>query len=283
MSIKTSRMGICLRLGFAASTLIVMSCIFTACNSPEPLSTVPKIILNNIAYKEIDSGQDSLILFIDFEDGEGDLGLDANESIHPYHEYDMIIDADTTFVTLNGNNQAPFGVITPAFFSPPSLSSPLFSNTDNRPEFSCDHYEIGYLNGDQNIFVRLETADNIDLDLNVFSIDTLYVSRNESRFNIYVDFFRKVGDDYEFVDWKRAFDENGCGFDFNARFPIFDEENIGSSLEGTIKYTMRSSGFNIILREDVFKLRFSIQDRGLNRSNVIETEDLTLRGLLEEG
>lgn len=267
-------------------TIVICAAVLlvNSCSAPTPLSNTPKISLNDVFYKDIDGGQDSLVLLLDFEDGNGDIGLDATQTFHPYHEYDAIWSFDGTLVTIGDQDPLlPFLASTPPFFYnplPDELEFSLFSDTDVRTEYNCQDYEIVYVSSAQTSFIPLEVGDNVDLDPNEFSIDTILVRRNQDRYNIFVDFFRKVGTEYEFIDWRSAFDSNGCGFDFNARFPVFDHDNIGSSLEGTIKYTMRSAGFNIILRQDVFKLRIWIQDQALNDSNVIETEDLTLGDLL---
>lgn len=273
---------------FHQTGLFILLIIFMiSCSAPEPLSRVPKISLNDIYYKDITGGQDSLVLLLDFEDGNGDLGLDPTESYLPYHDYDFILN-DSTYVTIGAQDGGPpHYVETPWYFYPPGVPSTgsiaFLSAEDNRPEYNCQNYEILYLHESRRLITSIEIGESAELSPPEWRLDTLYILRNEDRQNIFVDFFRKIGEDnYEFIDWTSAFDANGCGTDFNARFPIFDEDNFGSSLEGTMKYSMRSAGFNLLLRNDVFKLRIQIQDRARNRSNIIETEDLTLADLLLE-
>ena len=45
---------------------------------------------------------------------------------------------------------------------------------------------------------------------------------------------------------------------------------------------MVSYGFEMILKNDIFKLRVHIIDRELNKSNIIETPEVTLEEILVE-
>ncbi|MEQ9288180.1 MAG: hypothetical protein RIG77_14785 [Cyclobacteriaceae bacterium] len=254
--------------------LVTAACIYS-CRAPEDFPIVPNIGFDQVIFKDLTDQPDSLILFIDFEDGDGDLGLNRDENDYPYQDFDFVVDEDGRIVTLSATDTRP-----PYYqFAFESGQNPdKISDTDNRPVFSCDNYDFLFINEDRNVFIPKGTKTT-DIDLSQFHLDTLFVVKNENRNNIFVDFFRKRGSNYEFIDWKRAFDENGCGIDFNARFPIFDVQSLNSSLEGTIKYSMTSSGFNVLIRTDTFKLRVKIKDRRLHDSNVIETGDLTLESL----
>ncbi|MFY0651811.1 MAG: hypothetical protein JXQ96_07240 [Cyclobacteriaceae bacterium] len=250
----------------------LLAIILGSCSAPEDFSTTPSIEFDQIVYKDLEDAPDSLILFIDFQDGDGDLGLSRDENDYPYQDFDFVIDEDGRIVTLGATDVRP-----PFYrFAFESGSNPeIISEKDNRPGFSCDDYDLLFINENRDVFIPKGTKTT-EINLAEFREDTLYVIKNENRNNIFVDFYRKRGSGYEFIDWKRAFDVNGCGIDFNARFPIFDQTSLGSSLEGTIKYSMTSSGFNILIRTDTFKLKVKIKDRLLNDSNIIESRDLTL-------
>jgi hypothetical protein len=115
--------------------------------------------------------------------------------------------------------------------------------------------------------------------------DTVFIRRNENHFNILVDFYVKRNGSYEYFEWLTAFDDSGCnGTDFRGRFPVFDYDNLNSrsSIEGTLKYSMKSYGFDILFRNDTIKLRIKIKDLALNESNVIETPDFTLQGIARD-
>jgi hypothetical protein len=245
--------------------------------------------LNSIVFKDLEDAPDSLVIYLDFEDGDGDLGLNREENDYPYHDFDFVIDENGRIVTLGATD------VTPPFYQFTFLTEeekrknnlptpPQISATDTRPAFSCDNYDFLYINESRDIFIPNGTDLN-DIDLTRFHKDTLYVVKNERRNNIFVEFLELKGSDsagadtYEVIDWTRAFDLNGCGPDFNARFPIFDVQSLNSSLEGTIKYGMVSSGFNVLIRTKIFKLRIKIKDRLGHDSNVIETRNLTLQDL----
>ena len=84
------------------------------------------------------------------------------------------------------------------------------------------------------------------------------------------------------IDWKRIFDqEYGCGIDFDSRFPPLNVSNSSQLLSGKLRYWMVSYGFEMILKNDLFKLKIHIKDRDLNMSNTIETPEVTLEEILE--
>lgn len=273
---------------FLVLMTIFIGAISLSCSAPEEFPTTPKIELNNIVFRDLEDAPDSLVIYLDFEDGDGDLGLSRDENDYPYHDFDFVLDADGRIVTLGATDvNPPFRQFT--FLSDEDqrrfqVSTPEISTTDNRPPFSCDDYDFLYINETRDVFIPNGT-DLTNLDLTGFQKDTLYVIKNESRNNIFIEFLKLNGSDsngedrYEVIDWTRAFDLNGCGPDFNARFPIFDVQSLNSSLEGTIKYAMTSSGFNVLIRTDIFKLRIKIKDRQGHDSNVIETQNLTLQDI----
>lgn len=64
---------------------------FLSCNKPPELSIIPEISFEKVQFVETE-GPDSLILYIHFKDGDGDLGLNANEIYPPYEPYDVVLD-----------------------------------------------------------------------------------------------------------------------------------------------------------------------------------------------
>lgn len=291
---------------FQYSVIFILFCtlFFLACTPPNEFSNIPNIKFNDIIFYDVASGSDSLVLLIDFTDGDGDLGLESYSStaqffsldaIRPYHDFEVITDSQGRFVTVSSESISfPWYRVFPNERVNFSTSSE-FGNVDNRPFFSCLDYEIGFFNPERTFF----TSDRRILDQNNQSqikfystltnlsnitktnliTDTVYVNRNKNRFNILVEYFVKRNGQYEVFDWLTVFDATGClGVDYNGRFPILDLKNLNSksSLEGTIKYKMLSAGFVISFRTDTIKLRIKIKDRALNDSNVIETPDFTL-------
>ena len=72
------------------------------------------------------------------------------------------------------------------------------------------------------------------------------------------------------------------GIDFDSRFPPLNVANSSQVLSGKLRYSMVSYGFEMILKNDIFKLKIHIKDRELNTSNIIETPEFTLEEILVE-
>ena len=244
------------KLFFLITSLILYSCI-----EDNNVSTVPSISYENLIFKKsINSfNQDSLILTINFIDGDGNLGLSNNENNYPYHPYNAIIDRDFNWVTIGSTDVNP-----PLYVYEPNGVYYLYNNEDNRPTFNCDNYIIDTVNS-------------------TTQLDTFYIQKNENNNNIFIEFYKKENDEFKLIDWKRIFDEEyGCGIDFNSRFPPLNISNSNQLLSGKLRYGMVSYGFDMILKNDIFKLKIYIKDRELNTSNIIETPEVTLEEILSE-
>jgi len=106
--------------------------------------------------------------------------------------------------------------------------------------------------------------------------DTIWVELNPNHYNIFVRFFEKKDGKYEEFDWRAP----PYYQTFDGRFPllntkIVDNRLIIRPLEGVLRYGMSSSGWLFLFR-DTMKLEIMIQDRALNKSNVVSTPDFTL-------
>ncbi len=244
----------------------IFTCLFLlgvgwSCEEPEPLSIIPNISHSRLEFIPVNPGSDSLILYLNFEDGDGDIGLEGNQNAYPYHPFNFIIDKNRRLVTIGGTeNEPPFYSIPLNNNFEPAAEEVLYSETDSRPSYNCQNYEI---------------IEYTDAQKQV-QVDTFLIEKNPNNKNIYVEFYRKINGSYEFIDWGKAFSTTSCGTDFNARFPVFDSDNLGKSLSGTLRYAMVSEGFNIILKKDTFKIRTYIKDRALHDSNYAESPDITL-------
>ncbi|KEO74987.1 hypothetical protein [Anditalea andensis] len=107
---------------------------------------------------------------------------------------------------------------------------------------------------------------------NVQVMDTIWVENNPDHHNIFVRFFIKRGGNYQEYRWS----DPPFFTTFNGRFPRILTEDRARAIEGTIQYGMLSSGWRSIFRNDTIRLDIQIQDRNLNKSNVISTPDFTL-------
>jgi len=70
-----------------------------ACISPpDDFPSVPKISFESIEYAPT-SGSDSLIIGIDFQDAEGDIGLSSTDDDPPFHDVDFLRDSNGELIT----------------------------------------------------------------------------------------------------------------------------------------------------------------------------------------
>ena len=269
----------------ATSNLFIICLVLViSCNAPDPYSPVPNIGFKSLQYHEIgtigDPGDqlDSLILEFNFQDGDGNIGINRDENEYPYHEFEFVLDNAGRMVTYSTTDiELPLHR-----FAPGTTGALDFSVSDNRPLFSCDDYEEIFINAARDTYVLQSDAGQLEEGQTEFVLDTVYIIKNKNFNNLSVQFFRKRAEnDYELIDWTRVFDVFGCGPSFDGRFPVFDVESIGSSLEGSIKYKMVSSGFRQVIRTDAFRLEFNILDRNFNQSQTITTPDFFLDDILQ--
>src|SRR5690606_3791636 len=68
--------------------------MFNSCFDPPEYSIVPSIEYQSIEFIEVGgfSDPDSLILYIDFRDGDGDLGLSNGDVAAPYHDSNFYLE-----------------------------------------------------------------------------------------------------------------------------------------------------------------------------------------------
>ena len=241
--------------------LFLIVFILISCEKDEGISKIPSISYEKIEFKKSinNLNQDSLILTINFVDGDGNLGLSNDENNYPYHPYNAIIDQDFNWVTLGSTSVNP-----PLYVYEPNGTYYPFSTDDNRPDYNCENYIIDTISSSSEL-------------------DTFFIQKNDFNKNIFVEFLKKENNNFIVIDWKRIFDEEfGCGIDFNSRFPPLNISNSSQLLSGKLRYGMVSYGFDMILKNDIFKLRVHIIDRELNESNIIETPEVTLEEILVE-
>lgn len=206
-----------------------------SCSDRPTFPNTPAIELNEFYFQDIaDLSLDSLIIKLKFEDGDGDLGLDADEIYYPYQLLDV-------YVYPNGDTVR---------FGEPNTPDP----------YNCVDYEI----------YRKETSVNGSL---VVTADTIYVLRNPDHYNFFLTFLIKL-DDGTFREYNPALERN-CAPPYNGRFFVLNTERDIRPLEGELQYSLLS-GFMLLFRNDIIKLRIQIQDRILNKSNILETDEFRI-------
>lgn len=267
---------------FSFLFLVMVILTTVGCFKPPEFPDEPEISFSNIVFIPGADTGDSLILSIDFQDGDGDLGLSGSDDNFPYHPFDIIVDSnrDTVFFRdgireFDGKERI---AVPPFFRQSPDGVRVLFSDIDNRSRtFNCGEYE----------FLTTEVIETVNVNgilqerLRSITIDTFNIIPNESHNNFYVRFMRKVNGSFVEFDFRSVGRSDLCGEDFNGRFPIFDQQNFENenALAGTIDYDMISVGFNLAFRRDTFRIDASIRDRALNLSNEISTPEFTLESI----
>jgi hypothetical protein len=102
--------------------------------------------------------------------------------------------------------------------------------------------------------------------------DTVWVEQNPDHNNIFVKFFIKRNGVYTEFKWEEA----PFFTTFNGRFPRIFNSTGSQPVEGTLQYAMLSFGWQSIFRTDTIRIDLQIQDRALNKSNVVSSPDVTL-------
>ena len=134
-----------------------ISFIVIGCDNNNDISEIPLISHESLIFKKSNNSivQDSLILTINFTDGNGDLGLSNEEIYFPYHPYNAIIDENLNWVTIGSKEITP-----PLYVYEPNGLLSLYSNEDNRPSFNCENYIIDTISSSTEL-------------------DTFYIEKNE--------------------------------------------------------------------------------------------------------
>lgn len=107
---------------------------------------------------------------------------------------------------------------------------------------------------------------------NVIVRDTVQVEQNEDHNNIFVKFFIKRNGSFTEFRWQ----DPPFFTTFNGRFPRILNNNQGQPVEGDLQYAMLSFGWESIFRNDTIRIDIQIQDRALNRSNIVSSPEVTL-------
>jgi hypothetical protein len=102
--------------------------------------------------------------------------------------------------------------------------------------------------------------------------DTVWIEQNPNHNNIFIKFFIKRAGSYSEFRWE----DPPFFTTFNGRFPRMLNSNASQAVEGRIDYAMLSFGWPSIFRNDTIRVDVFIQDRALNKSNVVSSPEVTL-------
>ncbi|MDL5049355.1 hypothetical protein QQ054_25400 [Oscillatoria amoena NRMC-F 0135] len=265
----------------------------SSCFDPPDFSDAPEITFNKIEFKVTPEFgvMDTLILYIDFKDGDGDMGFNPANMDHrsdPYHPFTYYLEtADggiRPVTTFEARITAPSPI--PQEVSVLKASAPLgklvTNRTRSKPGYSflppldpgqvdCKDYIVSYLIIPPELLSTIDSTYNVvatNTEGAVIIQDTLYFAQNQNYFNIRIRFYQKVGSELEEFSWEDEF----CST-FNGRYPLLSDSN--DPLEGTLRYNMKSTGFLTLFSVKTLALDVIISDRSL-KSDSIRTPEFTL-------
>jgi hypothetical protein len=257
----------------------------SACFEAPEFSDTPRITFKDIKFKEIGeaSDYDTLILYLDFKDGNGDLGLSSlNEDDFevPYNSefYFLATGSGDTipivstikqnYTVLNDNEQ-PGKIVT--------SNTRLLPGYEYLPAYnpnSCVNYSFltEVLVPFSSVDATYDIQDTINLNGKDYAEiqEAVLFRPNPNHYNIEIKFWQFQGGEFVEFDWFKEY----C-ITFDGRFstslsaiPTYDDRPI----EGTIRYAMPSTSFLAIFGTNTLRISARIRDRALNVSNTVYTE-----------
>lgn len=256
--------------------MVFCSVGIASCFDPPEYPDAPEIIFKSINFVNVPDSPtgevfpDSLILVLRFKDGDGNLGLSPNETSPPFNDrwYYLKTPVDGKVMPQCG---------------PYAAQKKCFDFTLSQVDHYVDYKDRSKAPYDTlKDFVKPYNCLNWEVvrDNNGIEVDRIYFTLNSHYSNIFVEFQTKTGtvtdpDPYVTFDWSNFLTYPSCEVQgFNGRFPLLTEPGtVGSPLEGEIRYAMPSPFFKIIFGSKTLRLKVHIEDRTLNKSNVIYTND----------
>ena len=237
---------------------IASSILFYGCPTIPEFPVQPSVKYDDVSFEiftyttetgvQITSEKINLTLY--FEDGDGDLGLNLDETNPPFNEFNIPLQPDNSLIRIGDSDTLP--AYNPINYYIPATSDSLVYS-----------------------YIRYEGTDsaqyiNERLDAN----DTIYVIPNPRSKNIFIDFYYQPTNNSDFV----LFDFNAAPYyqNFNGRFPRLNTEEYERPINGTLTYSLESVIFQILFRQQPIILEFYITDRAGNKSNVARTEPFIL-------
>ena len=267
-----------MRFPVQISIVLLGILIAGSCFEPPQYPDTPLITYNSVIFKDCinPSVADTLILKVDFKDGDGNLGIDGQDNTPPFN--------NRWYFRINPASQCESGLAEPcskikrSSFDPARLNDYVTYKLrrtnpkyDTLPAFTspynCTNYEIIY--------------DNELLK----PVDTIYMQLNKGFFNFYMDIYVKQNNgSFQKFDWTKQFSYPLCVTNgANGRFPILAKDNdlsLSIPLEGTITYRFPSTALLATFGVKTLKLKIRIVDRTFNFSNEIESPEFTLQQVL---
>jgi hypothetical protein len=276
-----------MRLLAGISSLAV---ILASCFEPPQYSNRPEVTVRKIEFYETPGFgvADTLALYLDFRDGDSDLGFDPLNPDHqsdPFHPNFYYLEGPGATLLKHTTNQVNVAAPDPI---PTSLPLLKYNGSTgklvrlrtrkktgfeylpalNSGDLGCRNYRLQYL------IIPAQMRQVVDSSYNIVAasalgdvivLDTLYYTPNRYHFNLRVRFYQRVGSSLQEYSW-----ENNFCTTFNTRFPVISEGP--GPTEGTLKYKMTSVGFIPVFGVRPIALDIIVTDRALNRDSIRVSE-----------
>ena len=240
------------------------------------------------------SKTDTLRLSFDFTDGIFDFGLNPDELAPPYHPLNFFVSDNGQTTSIAGE---PILSSSPPSFillQPPATQTGTFvtfeklrkqnpSQTYVCGKFTSQYERIGLKVADNKfVYNSSRITETVSTSLGQVLIlgDSFLIERNRNHYNLIVDYLAEQPDgSFQVFDWQKEF----CLPGYHGRVPMIGKgvTKFGpfrtqalSDQRALVHYGMASSGFRRLFGGKRLKIRFSIIDRSLNESNVVETDPI---------
>lgn len=262
--------------------------LVTSCFEPPEYPDIPEITFKSVQFKKggIDGEgnivADTVVLMLNFKDGNGDIGVSPDEVYPPFNDRwyytKSKIGGSGVFECNDPEKCWYYSLDTTQFKKYIKLSDRKKPEYATLEDFSKPYNCINWQ--------KIEYDHDKNPETEVIPLDTIYFKLNPHYNNIFVQFEIKNDNPADPRNpFDTVFDESQyftfplCGIrPFNGRIPIlFDETTMNTPLEGTIRYTIPSVSFPTIFGSKVLRLRVYIEDRALNKSNEIVTSEFDVR------
>jgi hypothetical protein len=259
-------------------SLFIFSVLLVSCFQEPEFADEPRIEYKSIYFgrsKNPANPTDSLVIELEFEDGNGDLGLDDRHVNEPYHEQEFfLLDGTTLSQPLREIHYSDVSV--PILDIPDNLTGKLARRGDPIPvqtgacDFATDVIFIEHK--DFKFFDTTYDTSHVKNPPLVQVLGDFYIKPNPNHNNIEVKFYSTTSTEPENLE---EFIWPDC-FNFDARFKVLHEGDDERALKGTMRYTMASTGIQANMSTKRWQLRITIKDRMFNTSNEVRTELFTL-------
>lgn len=220
---------------------------FSSCERAPEFSDIPSITYESVKFGFNPVGQDSLIISVNFEDGDGNLGISSEEAKEPpFHE--------ATYFSADPPHSPIYNI--------EGISSEnllRIGDLDTLPEYSCLDYRILGRVVDDNAVT-----------------DTVYIQTNPKSKNFIIEFLIQQ-EDGSFEEFN--FFEETC-IPASGRFARLNTEDHSRPLQGTLSYFFRAQNLRQYFGNNAFKMKIQIADKAGNYSNIVESPVFTLDQIL---